>query len=74
ILRILRPSAFSHSLDPQLTFDGDFGTVLNNERRTKQPMRRLTVSGAPTAPCIELADPEDTHRHFRMGSHIWSII
>ena len=33
-----------------------------------------TVSGALAPPCIELPDPEDTHRHFWIGSHIWLTI
>jgi hypothetical protein len=32
------------------------------------------VSGALTPSCIELPDPEDTSRHFRIGSHIWLTI
>jgi hypothetical protein len=47
-------------------------TAPKTSRTTASPRR--IVSGALAPPCIELVDPEDTRRHFRIGSHIWLTI
>ena len=39
-----------------------------------QIIQRKSVSGALAPPCMELPDPEDIRRLFRIGSHIWLTI